>query len=241
VFSEDELLPLSGVADVVFCERRAALHHVEGLWEDNVATIEGAFLHERTDRPRTEVHGDVRIVRALRLRSLTLGLAGVADVVEFHRWSDSAPVRPGSRASRAQGVALPGARGRWVPFPVEYKRGRIRHERAFKVQLCAQAMCLEEMLGATVPAGALFYGKSQRRMDVAFDDALRAQTQAAAKRFHEIVRSGLTPPARYYYKKCKECSLVDLCLPASAGTGRSARTYLKRALEEPSHSDGADL
>ena len=142
MYSEDDLLPLSALTDVVFCERRAALHQLEHLWTENVATMEGHLLHEHVHEQGVESRGDLRIARGLRLRSMNLGLAGVADVVEFRRCADV-----------DAGIVLPGVKGRWTPFPVEYKRGILRHEESFNVQLCAQALCLEEMLSCKIGAG----------------------------------------------------------------------------------------
>jgi CRISPR-associated exonuclease Cas4 len=221
-YAEEDLLPLSGVAHIVFCERRAALHHVEGLWEDNVLTVEGSHLHERShELAPTEVRPGLRIARALRLRSLTLGLSGIADVVEFRE----------VEASDVGAVALPGVGGRFVPYPVEYKRGKLRDELSFKVQACAQAMCLEEMLGGSVPEGAVFYGKSARRLDVTFDDELREHARRAAARFHELVAAGATPGPSYG-RKCESCSMIELCLPKALSRGRSVARYLSGAIAD---------
>jgi len=217
--AEDDLVPLSGLAHVVFCARRAGLHFVEGMWEDNLLTVEGGFTHERAhEGPRRESRGAVVIVRGLHIRSMTLGVSGIADVVEFQA------VKEGE-----EGAPLAGKPGLWRPFPVEYKRGRLRHERSFMVQLCAQAICLEEMLAVAVPRGALFYGKSQRRLEIDLDPALREETEAAARRFREIVVAGETPPPEPG-PKCKSCSIEPLCLPKTTGRGRSARRYLASAL-----------
>ena len=229
MYLEDELLPISALAQIRFCERRAALMVLEGLWAENIFTAEGHILHERTDQPETEVRGDIRIVRGLRLRSLRLGVTGIADVVEFHRVRD-APERSPPGTGEA-GVVLPNVRGRWRPFPVEYKRGRLRREEGYEVQLCAQAICLEEMIGASIPAGALFYGKNHRRLNVELDENLRGRTASAAVRLHELVRGTQTPPARYE-KKCDSCSLVNLCVPKAMTGRRSVRAYLSHALAE---------
>jgi CRISPR-associated exonuclease Cas4 len=224
MYDEDDLLPVSALQHLVFCERRCALIYLEGVWDENVATVEGRNLHDRTHDAGTEVRGSLRIARDLMLRSLRLGLAGKADVVEFHLLDAGEP--------EASGVILPGASGRWQPFPVEYKRGRLRHERSYEVQVCAQALCLEEMLGAVLPSGALFYGKSARREDVAFSPELRAETEAAAQRLHALFTRGKTPTADYYKRKCRECSLVDVCLPQAGGPRRSARNYLARTMSD---------
>ncbi|MBN2141215.1 MAG: CRISPR-associated protein Cas4 [Desulfovibrionaceae bacterium] len=227
MYPEDDLLPLSALQHLLFCPRRAALIYLEQLWADNLATIEGAQLHAKADSGgASEIVGEVRVARGLRLRSLRLGLSGIADVVEFQRPGGSRSPPSGL----AVGVELPGAHGLWTSFPIEYKRGRLRREQGYEVQLCAQALCLEEMLGVHVPAGALFYGKTRRRSEVLFTPGLRQQTEDAARRLHELVAAGRTPAAEAS-KKCESCSLKDLCLPRTCGRGRSARRYLARELE----------
>jgi len=210
MYSEDDLLPLSGLQHLLFCERQCALIHVEGQWAENRLTAEGKVGHERVHGGGGRSMPGVRTAFALHLRSLQLGLSGVADVVEFHQ-----PPEQGAP---------------WRPFPVEHKRGRPKHGDADRVQLCAQAICLEEMLGVGVTAGALFYGQTRRRLDVAFDAALRGATQDAARRFHELVDAGRTPGAAYVPERCDACSLLPLCQPKAAGRGRSVRAYLAEAL-----------
>lgn len=214
-FAEDDLLPLSALQHLLFCERQAALIHLERLWAENPLTMEGRQLHEQVDHAPGESRGDVRLARALPLRSLRLGLVGKADLVELHRLP--------AGAAGEQGAALPGVSGAWRPFPVEYKRGRPKAHHADLVQLCAQALCLEEMLGTPVPAGALFYGQTRRRLDVPFDAALRRETEEAAARLHRLLGSGVTPlPVRE--PKCDQCSLIHLCLPDAPS--HSARRFL---------------
>lgn len=216
MFSEEELLPLSALQHLIFCERQAALIHIEQVWVDNAATVEGSHLHRTADAQRGESRGDVRIARGLRLRSVRLGVSGKADVVEFHR------IEAGSAA---YGVELPGGCGRFVPFPVEYKRGRPkRTHRGDEVQLCAQAMCLEEMLGAQIREGALFYGKTRHRITVTFDDGLREVTETAARRLHQLFAAGVTPAA-VWERKCRECSLLEVCRPRARE--RSATRYVE--------------
>jgi len=218
--SDDDLVPLSGLQHLLYCERRAALVHTECLWAENRWTATGRLVHQRADRLGTTRRPDVRTARGLLLRCEQLGLSGKADVVEFYRLAG-----PG-----ADGARLPGVAGRWRAFPVEYKRGRRRAESGYLVQLCAQAICLEEMLGAPVPEGALFFAKSQHRLAVSFDAVLRDQTEQAARRLHALLATGRTPPP-VPGPKCKRCSLVDLCLPATARR-RSAVAYLEAALRE---------
>ncbi len=218
-YSEDDLIPVSALSDFVFCERRAALHFIEGIWEDNLFTAEGTILHERVDDgSSTEARGNIRITRSIPMRSLALGLTGKADVVEFHR-------------KETGGIKLKGVSGLWLPFPVEYKRGHFRSERSFEVQLCAQALCLEEMLNIEIDHGALFYGKTRRRLDITFDKELRVETETTAERLHNLIKSGVTPPP-HYSKKCKSCSLVQFCMPDICGTKRKASRYLLKVFSE---------
>ncbi len=232
-YEEDEFLPVSLLQHLCFCERRVALIFLEGLWEENVFTVEGRILHERTDEPCTQARGDIRIARGLLLRSDRLGLSGKADVVEFHRLKDG-PRQGAADSTPPAGVTLPGVAGRWQPFPVEYKRGWMRPQEGYEVQLCAQALCLEEMLGAPVPQGALFYGKSCHRLQVTFDGHLRHATEEAATRLHDLIRSRRTPAAPYG-RKCEKCSLMPLCLPkitrGGPASGRVA-DYLEQGLAE---------
>lgn len=210
MFAEADLLPLSALQHLVFCERQCALIHVERQWMENRYTAEGRVLHERPDRGADEERRGVRIARGLALRSLRLGLVGRADVVEFRDLGDGAPQQV---------------------FPIEYKRGRPKANHCDEVQLCAQALCLEEMLGVEISSGALFYGKRRRRTAVPFDRDLRERTEAAARRLHEILRSGETPPP-VADARCKSCSLRPVCLPSLRG--RSASSYLAAALAVPS-------
>jgi len=226
--SEDDLLPLSALQHLLFCPRRAALVHIEGVWDESRATAEGSILHERVHSSGSESRGDVRIARSLRLHSLRLGLVGQADVVEFHRLPDAGPAQEAS-GSLPAGVALTGVKGLWKPFPIEYKVGRLRHERAYEVQLCAQALCLEEMLNVQVPQGALYYGKTARRLQIAFDERLRKDTEEAARRLHDLIGSGKTPTARYE-KKCGECSLLNVCMPKVTGVRHNVGSYVQKEL-----------
>lgn len=225
-YPESELLPLSALQHLVFCARQCALIHLEQAWEENALTAEGRILHEKTDSAKAEWRGGVRIARSLRIRSLRLGLAGVADVVEFH------PVEKDSGCGddgAEEGVRLPGMRGRWRPFPVEYKRGKPKKDDSDRVQLCAQALCLEEMLGVSVPAGALFYGQTRRRLDVQFDEALRQRTAEVAAELQELLKGGVTPEAMYE-AKCDRCSLMEICMPRVAGTPGQVDRFVTKAI-----------
>lgn len=215
MFDEDDLLPLSGLQHLMFCERQWGLIHIEQVWEENRLTAEGRVLHERAHQPGAENRPGLRTARGLRLRSLRLGLAGQADVVEFHR-------------NQRTGIALAGTEGLWQPFPVEYKRGRPKKNACDEVQLCAQALCLEEMYGQPVPAGALYYGEPRRRKEVDFTASLRAKTEALARRMHEL-HHNLKTPAALYEPKCDSCSLVACCLPRLVMKPPDVARYLASA------------
>lgn len=185
--NEDGLIPISALQHYLFCPRQCALIHVEQVWAEDARTAEGRILHERVDAGGTERRPKVRTERGVALRSLALGVAGRADVVEFH----------GSPA---------------VPVPVEYKRGKPKPHRADEVQLCAQAICLEEMLGQPVPEGALFYGETRRRTAVAFDAELRDLTARVARDARAMIEAQRTPPP-VLMPGCRRCSLQDACRP----------------------------
>lgn len=204
MYSEDELLPLSGLQHLVFCERQWGLIHVEQQWVENRLTAEGRALHEKVDSGVAETRGGVRIARGLALRSLRLGLAGRADVIEF-------PLDGGA------------------PLPVEYKRGKPKGDDCDEVQLCAQALCLEEQLGVAVPRGALYYATPARRTEIEFTAELRARTESLCERMHDLYQAGATPAAAYE-KKCKSCSLYAVCEPKCMERTRSARMYFQRSL-----------
>jgi CRISPR-associated exonuclease Cas4 len=204
-YAQAELLPLSGLQHLVFCERQCALIHIERVWAENALTAEGKILHERVDLKAAETRAERRVLRSVQLRSLELGLVGKADVVELRLWSEARD--PSERA-----FIMPGIPGAWMPVPVEYKRGRPKRGDFDRIQVCAQAMCLEEMLGVSIPQGELFYGSPRRRTLVELDDALRSATGLAAQRFHELVQSGRTPLAARQ-PKCRSCSLIGICLP----------------------------
>lgn len=220
MYTEEQLLPLSSVSEYVHCPRRCGLKILEQAWGNNVFTAEGDVLHEKAHSGTNESRGDLKILRSLRLRSLRLGVTGIADVVEMHRCDPS-----------KGGVKLPDTDGFWLPFPVEYKRGASKDIRCYEVQLCAQALCLEEMLSVRIPDGALFLGEKQHRTAVAFDDALRAETESVCLAVQKLFAEGVTPPANYN-KRCESCSLLEACLPQSVGIGKSARNWLARQLDE---------
>ncbi len=225
MYDEEDLLPLSALQHLVFCERQWGLIHLEGIWTENRLTAEGRHIHDRAHLRESESRGDLRIVRGLRLRSLRFGLSAKADIVEFHRIKidECGPQDP-------PGVQLHNTSGSWRPYPVEYKRGRPKTDDSDRVQLCAQALCLEEMLAVPVPIGCLFYGKKHRRYEIALDEQLRRRTEELAHRLHQLTENGVTPPGTYG-KKCRRCSLLEQCMPKLAGH-RSARGYIERFLSQ---------
>jgi CRISPR-associated exonuclease Cas4 len=216
-FSGDELLPLSGLQHLQFCERQWGLIQIEQQWEENRLTAEGRILHQRVHEAATEARPGIVIARGLQLQSLRLGLSGQSDVVEFH----------GSES----GVELPNRKGWWRPFPVEYKRGRPKADSCDEVQLCAQTLCLEEMFGTVIESGALFYGTNRRRTEVRFEAALRKRTEELARRMHQLYSSGVTPPP-VYAKKCENCSLYNRCLPRTASKRATVERYMASALKD---------
>lgn len=207
-FENDEFIPLSALQHFLYCPRQCALIHIEQLWAESQKTAEGRVLHERADKPRGERRRGVRTVTAMPLSSQALGITGIADVVEFHE---------GPSGEQA--------------FPVEYKRGRPKAHRADEVQLCAQALCLEAMLGRTVAEGALFYGETRRRTDVKFDETLRRLTLETIQATRAMVASESTPTARYSSKLCDSCSLMDLCQPKLLNRKVSVGSWLAAQLK----------
>jgi CRISPR-associated exonuclease Cas4 len=230
MYDEEDLLLVSALQHLAFCERQWGLIYLECAWAENPLTVEGRHLHEQADEPHTEVRGDLRIAHGLRLRCLRLGLTGRADVVEFHRLPDQEEDHV-SRNGAPFGIRLQDVPGLWRPVPVEYKHGRPKPDRCDEVQLCGQAFCLEEMLEVSIPAGAIFYGTPRRRYDVTFDEELRRETEALAARLHELTRQRRTPPPKYE-KKCRSCSLLSLCLPKATSRGRSVKEFLSSAIGE---------
>ena len=207
----DDLVPLSALNALLYCDRRAALRHLDGLYVHNEHTLRGNILHARADRPGFEKRKGVRTERGLWIASRRLRLYGRADLVEFRRQPG-----PKKRGTPAVEVAL----------PVEYKRGRKRRWDNDDVQLCAQALCLEEMLGTEVPRGAVYHEQSKARREVEFTAVLRAETEAAAARLHSLLRSESLPPA-LLKPQCRGCSLRDHCLPDAFGYPQRIGAYLR--------------
>lgn len=206
MYEEEDLLPISGLQHLAFCERQCALIHLENQWAENRLTVEGRLLHAKAHEETHETRAGARVERAVRLQSRRLGLTGQADVIEI---------------DQATGAVR----------PVEYKRGKPKRGSEDEVQLCAQALCLEEMRGVEIGEGDLFYGTPRRRTVVAFDEALRRHTEELAARFHDLVRRGVTP-APEYGKKCGSCSLEEICQPRAMEGARTVEARWRRALAE---------
>lgn len=219
-YGEQDHLALSGIQHFAFCRRQWALIHVEQEWQENLLTTLGALSHERAhDEELRERRGDVLVVRGLRVHSRRLGVAGQCDVVEF-------------RADE-QGISLFGEEGLWRVVPVEYKRGHPKDFDADKLQLCAQAICLEEMLGCDIQEGFLYYGSAKRREPVSFDDEMRRKVELACSEMRELYARRHVPKVRYG-KKCRSCSLLELCMPkvSSSEQGKPVDAYIDAMLRE---------
>jgi CRISPR-associated exonuclease Cas4 len=217
-YKEDDYLQLSGIQHFLFCRRQWALIHVEQQWAENLRTVDGQLMHKNAHDAQSHTRrGDILTVRGLKIHSARLGLSGECDVVEFRK----AP----------NGVTLTMTEGLWQPYPVEYKRGTAKHDHMDEAQLCAQAMCLEEMLCCDIPDGALFYGETRHRHPVVFTPELRQEVACTVEEMHQLFRRGSTPKVKPT-KACNACSLKDLCLPKLMRT-HSVSAYLREQLEEP--------
>lgn len=216
-WGDEDLLQLSGLQHFAFCRRQWALIHIEGLWRENLRTVEGQLFHARAhDEQQREHRGDTLILRSLSVFSHTLGITGKCDVTEFYADPD--------------GVPLHNEEGLWRSYPVEYKRGRPKEHNADQLQLCAQAMCLEEMLCCSIPEGALFYGETRRRTPVSFTPELRQEVRDCLDEMRRLYQKGHTPRVKPA-KRCNACSLKELCLPGLE-RGRPVAEYLRIAMEE---------
>jgi CRISPR-associated exonuclease Cas4 len=240
MYTDDDLLAISALQHLAYCERQWGLIHLEQVWVENSLTAQGRVLHERTHEAESESRGDLRTARGLRIHSFRLGLTGQADVVEFYRVTaeEKASYRQDAISPREkpEAIRLEGVAGLWRPVVVEYKRGKPKVDRCDEIQVCAQAMCLEEMWSVSIPAGAIFYGRPRRRYPVGFTAELRRQTEETARRLHEMTAIGKTPPppseGDKRCKKCKRCSLAPLCLPEVSGRRSSVGRYLNQSINE---------
>ena len=245
MYTENQLLPISAIQHLLFCERQCALIHVEQLWAENRLTVEGQHLHARAHEGPDEFRQDVIVARRLTLRSTRLGLYGVADVVEMYLDEESVRKRNESgmqRRRRLSGGFLSGETRSGIVagvkrvLPIEYKRGKPKKDNCDRVQLAAQAMCLQEMFGISIDVGHLYYGQRRRRTVVSIDTALRETTEKAAVRLQEMIRSRETPRA-VKLPKCSRCSLVDLCLPGATQPIKDAHRFVQRQMASSLTSD----
>lgn len=221
-YSPEEWLPLSGIQHFVFCRRQWALIHVERQWQENALTVEGRLLHGRVDDPFfTEKRKGIIIARSVPVASPVLGLQGVCDVVEFTAVESNPSM---------EGVHLPTRDGRYLPAPVEYKRGREKHDHCDEAQLCAQAMCLEDMLAVSIPFGYLYYGQTRHRVPVEISGELRDIVRKASREMHDYFGRAYTPRVKPS-RACRSCSLADLCLPMLQDKLPASR-YIQRQIEE---------
>lgn len=217
IYPEEDFLQLSGLQHFAFCRRQWALIHIEQQWAENLWTVQGNILHEKAhDSSKGEFRGNLLITRGMQIHSLSLGISGNCDVVEFYQ--------------SATGISLPGREGLWQPYPVEYKRGSPKTTDADRLQLCTQGMCLEEMLCCEIPEGALFYGETRRREVVPFPPELREQVCATLTEMHALYTRKYTPKVKPS-KSCNACSLRDLCL-SKLSRKKSVAEYLRAGMEE---------
>lgn len=216
-YNEDDFLLLSGIQHFSFCKRQWALIHIEQQWHENLRTVEGGILHEKThDNTIKEKRGDLIVTRGMAIFSRSLGITGVCDVVELHKAND--------------GVNIFGREGTYKPIPIEYKRGKPKDDNSDILQLCAQAICLEEMLLCEIPEAFLFYGETKRRLKITLEEGLRQQVKTIVKEMHELYDRRYTPKVKPS-KSCKACSLTEICMPRLC-KNISAINYIKKNLME---------
>lgn len=214
VIEQDKYFPLSAINHYSFCPRRCALVHSECIWSENYFTTSGKELHAKVDAGGSESRKDRRFARSLRLFSRELGVSGIADVVEFRRDDEA-------------GTSILGWQGRWMPYPVEYKWGTAKNEVPYERQLCAQAICLEELFHVCIHEGALYLGVEKHRRPIILDEALRSDTRSICVAIRQMLESGATPPA-HLGPYCKSCSLIEDCMPKLIC--RSAKCWLEQEL-----------
>lgn len=214
-YNEENFLLVSGIQHFAFCRRQWALIHIEHQWAENYRTIDGELMHEKAhDSDFRESRADRLITRGVSIYSHRLGVSGQCDVLEYHK--------------STEGITIRGRAGLWQPYPVEYKRGQPKEMDADILQLCCQAMCLEDMLCCDIPEGALYYGQTRRRQQVVFTAELRENVSAMLAQMHELYVRGHTPKARPT-KACNACSLKEICLPKLTRR-KTVAEYLNRAM-----------
>lgn len=216
MYAEEDYLMLSGIQHFAFCRRQWAMIHIEQQWAENYRTTAGELMHKKAhDEGSFEKRGNLLVVRGLRISSHELGLSGQCDVVEFHEDEN--------------GIVLFGYDGKWNPVPIEYKHGAPKENQADELQLCAQAVCLEEMFQTSIPEGFLYYGENRRRSRIEFTETLRAETKKMAAEMHELFKRGHTPSVKPA-KQCKACSLEHLCVP-KLQKAMNVREYIEQGIK----------
>jgi CRISPR-associated exonuclease Cas4 len=219
-YKEDDFLSLSGIQHYAYCPRQWALIHIEQQWKENLRTKEGRQLHERVDNPSFfESRGNILIARSVPIASYKLGLYGVSDIIEFHN-------------NKKSGVTLPGRNGTWKPIPIEYKRGKPKENIFDDVQLCAQAICLEEMLGCKISHGYFYYGQIRHRHKVLLNKNLRDIVNDLSGQMHKLFDVNHTPETDRKLKNCRNCSLFDICVPKLKKKKFKIESYINQFIEE---------
>jgi CRISPR-associated exonuclease Cas4 len=224
-YAESDYIMISALRHVAVCPRQCALIHNEQLWEENRFTAEGDILHQRVDKGGEEKRGELITARSVRLNHPELGITGIADMVEFRKWSPQSADSPQEEEVMQTTTELPHRRGRWVPCPVEYKRGKSKLEDWDRVQLCAQTLCLESMYKIRIDRAALWYDSTKSREWVTLDEPLREKTLSLIAQAHELLRSGVTPPPVYDRRRCSACSLYETCRPRDYNPQRLERYH----------------
>lgn len=220
LYSEEDMLMLSGIQHFVFCPRQWALIHIERQWDDNKLTAEGSLNHRNVDDPSyRQLNNGVVTLRTVHVASATLGVYGICDAVELR------PAQAGEPC-----ITHPKYPGRWIPYPVEYKHGASKADDCDRLQLAAQVICLEEMYDIDIAEAALFYFKSRRREVVVIDSELREKVVSSTKQMHDLFKSGTIPPP-VKKSSCGRCSLLNICLP-EIGKLSSVASYIKNMLDE---------
>lgn len=213
MYQENELLPVSALQHLEFCPRQCALIHVERVWAENVYTAEGQIVHAVVDSGLCESRKNIYTARRVLIRSKEYGLTGIADMVEFHQTESS-----------VEGTEIPGKAGRWIPVPIEYKRGRPKKHDSDNIQLCAQAVCLEEMYGIVINEGYFYYAAINKRKPLPIDERLRNLLRVKTSHLREVLYSSELPPP-VYRKRCQSCSLLEICQPKKVKSFSSAQDY----------------
>ena len=220
MYTEDDMLMLSGIQHYMFCPRQWALIHIEQQWIDNRLTTEGHLLHQNVDNPEyRQKNGSNITLRSVAIASHILGLYGVTDAVEL------IPITEGEN-----GIQHKYYPGMWKVYPIEYKRGKPKNIPIDKVQLVAQAMCFEEMYNITINEGAIFYGETRHREFVIINDELRALVSKCAEDMHKLFQSKTIPKPREG-KHCQNCSILDICMP-KLHKSLNVDNYLQKYLYE---------